>query len=207
MGNSQELQQLDLDLPPVTIDRTVVFLNGPPNCGKDTLARRITDELDDFLTFSVKDPMFDIADQFAVAFGASPGEFTLRHLDRELKEQPWGIINGRSTREFLIWLSEEVMKPEFGNGVFGQLACQAVENQIYDAIFSDGGFEAEVLEACERFDRVVIIRLHREDCDWGNDSRSYLYDVPGAEEHDVYLEINNIEFGVCDIINIIEGGQ
>src|SRR6185295_4198039 len=82
--------------------------------------------------------------------------------------------NGFSVRQFLIKLSENHMKPLYGQDFFARclvyraLAPHAERNKII--IVDDCGFETEAAACDNRY----VIRLVREGCNFANDSRSYL---------------------------------
>ena len=101
------------------------------------------------------------------------------------KEEPTELLGGMSPREAQIWLSEEVMKPKFGDDIFGKIAANRIENaSIGDNdlwVCSDSGFveEAEVL--VDKFGRlnVLILQIKRENTSFDGDSRSYIK-IPGV---------------------------
>lgn len=154
---------------------TAIILNAPPNTGKDTLAA-MTEQVSDFVQAEFKEALYrETIDCYQV----DHDEFMSRHLDRELKEEPWDMLNGLSTRDALKHVSEKIIKPTKGKYFFGLEAVsrcieQSLKYGTKNFIFSDGGFieEIEVLE--QVFDLVIVIQLHRHGCEWGEDTRSYV---------------------------------
>lgn len=153
----------------------IIILNGPPNCGKDTIAN-ILKGRNYFAKTEFKKTMFNAALGLS---GLSESEFLLRYNNRDLKEVAWNKLGGLSCREFMIHISEDVMKPLFGKDVFGKRAssiCKEFEKSGFNNIvFSDGGFIDEVKALHDSGLHVLVVRLHRDNCDFNGDSRSYLY--------------------------------
>tara|TARA_R110000744_G_scaffold7342_4_gene25345 strand:- start:1461 stop:2036 length:576 start_codon:yes stop_codon:yes gene_type:complete len=166
--------------------RKVIVLNGAPSSGKDTIAKLFRGR-QNFYHMEVKAELFKIALQLS---GISKEDWFDRYDDREnnLKEQPWDRLGGLSQREFLIKISEEWMKPVFGNHVFGKKAAESVQSNgrsTSEFIFSDGGFQDELDAMVEELgeDNILLIRLHREGCSFEGDSRGFL---KHKHEHDVH---------------------
>lgn len=170
----------------------IIILNAPPGAGKDTIQRMIREYADYIHPGEFKAPMFEIAKSMLGADGYS--EFIRLYDNRETKERPCTVCGNLSPRDFMIWISETVMKPRFGNRVF---ALRAYENYLsldHDEVmvFSDGGFPDEVQALVEFGATVKLFRLHREGYDFSGDSRRYIH-LPALigsrdyEEFDVEL--------------------
>lgn len=162
-----------LPYAPVSVNTsgyTVIILNGPPGCGKDTIAEEMRNTIG-FHKCSFKEPMFTIA---LSASGISELDWWSRYYDRSLKEEPWDRLGGLSCREFLIKISEEWIKPVFGPNAFSKLAFSQVKPGV--SVFSDGGFSEEFNEMVAEFGRrnVKLVRLHRDGYSFAGDSRDYL---------------------------------
>ena len=161
-------------------DITVIILNGPPGSGKDTIADTFEAEgLARHIRF--KDVLYNIA---AAIYCVDVNLIKGFANDQVKKMVPQEIFNGRSQREVLIHTSETVIKPNFGKDYFGQAVYRTVKNLAPKNsksyfILSDGGFieEIEVLTANYR---TVLVRLHRDGCDFSKDSRNYLYSCTDA---------------------------
>ena len=169
--------------------RKVIILNGAPSSGKDTIAKLFKDQIN-FEHMEVKAELFKIALQLS---GISHGDWFERYDNREnnFKEQPWDRLGGLSQREFLIKISEEWMKPVFGNHIFGKKAAESVMllNDDSVAVFSDGGFQDELNAMVQELgeDNILLVRLHREGCSFVNDSRSHL---SHKHEIDIYNDLS-----------------
>lgn len=172
--------------------RKVIILNGAPSSGKDTIAKLFSDMLG-FEHMEVKAELFKIALQLS---GISEEDWFDRYDDREnnLKEQPWDRLGGLSQREFLIKISEEWMKPVFGNHIFGKKAADSVMllNNDSEAVFSDGGFQDELNAMSNELgeDNILLVRLHRKGCSFDGDSRSHL---THKHEIDIHNDSSAIE--------------
>lgn len=177
----------------------VVILNGPPNCGKDTLVRELS-KMRKVNHCSFKEPMFDIA---LAASGISRDDWFDRYNDRNLKEEPWDRLNGMDCRSFMIQISENFIKPLFGKDHFGTLATNQVQEGLN--IFTDGGFLEETETIVDEFGQrhVKLIRLHREGCTFEGDSRDYIYDKVVRQTYDVTLETGDIEGSVQKLMDIL----
>ena len=148
----------------------IIFLNGPPGSGKDTIAKIIAKRL-----FSVKDVKLSgpLKDCFREMFRLSPQ--VAKEWLNEHKET--SFIAGVTPRQFQIKLSEEFMKPLFGDDVFGQIGVRTINNSMARHItISDVGFIEEVKAIIRNFGKkgVKAIQINRPGHDYKNDSRGYI---------------------------------
>ncbi|QXV76557.1 putative P-loop NTPase protein [Escherichia phage BrunoManser] len=153
----------------------VIILNGCPGIGKDTIGCVIADmnQLKGVRTLSFKAPMFEIAR--AILGDANYDYFLFLYNDRLHKEKPDSVLNGKSPREFMIWISEAIIKPEFGNDYFGRRMVEAIKASDTPAVITDGGFTEETIALIESGIQVHVCRLHRGGFTFEGDSRSYLH--------------------------------
>lgn len=148
----------------------VIILNGPPLSGKDTLGKLASYSSDKFCLKSFKEPLIRILLDFY--------EITRDQLEaiytRELKEEPSALLNGKSPRQALIHVSENVIKPSFGRGVFGSILAHDLEEGKIN-LFTDGGFVEEVTELRRAVGRhkLVVVRIFGEGLSYEGDSRNY----------------------------------
>lgn len=144
---------------------TYIVLNGPPGCGKTTIARelaRMLSEKRTTITDSFAAPMKHF---IAVALGEKYND-----MNKDIARPE---LNGYTVREFLIELSERHMKPRYGEDVFGRLLVHRSLRYTPPPTFvvcDDGGFQAE-LDAVPNH---VLVWVSRAKLDFTNDSRSYL---------------------------------
>ena len=163
----------------------VIILNGPAGCGKDTLARALVEMGFAKGVASFKNPMFNIA---MAALGQDAyREFLDGYDDRARKEKPEGFLNGWSRRQFMIAISEQLIKPVFGDDYFGKYLAGNLPDGDEVFVVSDGGFASEVAPIVAAGHDVRIVRLHRDGHTFEGDSRGYLYDIDGVKDYDTYI--------------------
>lgn len=170
----------------------IIILNAPPGSGKDTIGREIYVQTGGQVKLlSFKAPMFEIA---RAMLGNKRYEMFLKaYEDRKRKESPQAFLNGKTPREFMIWISEDVIKPAFGSGYFGIRLGELAKDAGRDVVVTDGGFEREVVELIALGHEVKLCRLHRDGFTFAGDSRDYVsinpgwYGVNGYEESDYKL--------------------
>lgn len=175
------------------------ILNGPAGVGKDTIADIMVETGVAKEKVSFKSPMFNVARGI---LSADEFDFFIENYNnREEKEKHQKILGGKSIREFMIWISESVMKPIFGDDIFGKRLAQSLGDGCY--ICADGGFASEIKPLIDTGVEVTLIRLHRAGYTFYGDSRSYIHGVC-AREIDVHVvdgDINGTSALVRHVIN------
>lgn len=151
----------------------VIILNGCPGIGKDTIGQVIYNMNWGARLLSFKQPMFDIARSMLGEEGYD--SFIALYNDRNTKEVPTPLLGHKSPRQFMIWLSEDVMKPAFGEECFGRRMVENVKAMRSTAVITDGGFPEETIALIAAGLQVHVCRLHREGYTFAGDSRKYLY--------------------------------
>lgn len=153
--------------------KKVIILNAPPGAGKDTIGDLVCKHAPQYVVKrSFKEPMFKIAK-------AMLGDYRFKlfmqaYDDREQKEKAQPFLNGKSPRQFMIWISEDVIKPQFGEQYFGVLMADSLRDIHVPAVITDGGFESEVNPLVSAGLQINICRLHRPGYSFAGDSRNYL---------------------------------
>lgn len=171
----------------------IIILNGPPGTGKDEACLCLQSKGLKHLSF--KEELFKAT--FAY-FGVSKDWFMNDYNNRIIKEKPEPQlqVNGvsLSRRDALIYVSEQYLKPKYGNDYFGIQASKNIEPEL-DYCFSDGGFIDELIPIINKIgtDNICIVQLTREGCDFSSDSRRY-FDGEMVEEYiiDKKTEISNL---------------
>ena len=174
---------------------TAICLNGPPGSGKDTIAKIIAEEIDDYNNNirSSSEMIRWRIDKFAapintiaasiLGINEHSGEFRrLREKDKEQKLTTFGV--DITMRQLLINISEDLIKPSFGKTWFGEQAARRVNNSIScksNEVFlvSDSGFQHEYdafKEAVHSSVKVQLVNVVRDNCDFTNDSREWVDD-------------------------------
>lgn len=152
-----------------------IMINGPPGCGKDTAAARLMElfsaEGEDTLHYAFKDPLIDIVVRF---YNVDRAIWDLWYT-REGKEIPREQLGGRSCRGALIFVAQEVLKPEFGDDCIANLYIKKCAQHTPTVVVnSDLGFNIE-LQVCARvFTHIIVVRLSRTGTDYSDDSRGYV---------------------------------
>lgn len=189
----------------------IIILNAPPGAGKDTIQLAIAD-LHEVSQLSFKKPMFAMAKAMLGDLGFA--EFMSAYNNRNRKDKPMELLNGLSPRNFMIWLSEDVIKPQFGDKHFGNLLYDDFimhENDgYYVGVVSDGGFDSETIALIETGVPVRLFRLHREGFTFAGDSRDYvnlpLYansETYDYKEFDVQLQEGLPVVAALDILSMV----
>ena len=164
-----------------------ILLNGPPGSGKDTVASHLIPYLK-FTHLKFATPIKRMVaallqcDQRAL-------EQTKDEPNRMLRYEDSAVRRDDTPRRLLIALSEELLKPRYGASYFGNaLWTEATISSGKLFVVSDCGFSEEVgrLVNSAGHSNCLLIRIHREGCDFVNDSRSYI-DVNKVKT----LDINN----------------
>ena len=192
----------------------VILFNGPPSSGKDTACKIAGRWLGmnryRYLHYRFAQPL---KDGVHAIFGMP--DIATEHF-AQTKEIPNPFMMGMTPRQAYIWMSEEVMKPKFGQSFFADIAANHIENffktQNADCVIvSDCGFQIEVDRLCERLGahNVIVVQLHRNNCDYAKDSRGYVnsqgttYMVANGDMETFRIEIERlVNDSVCDLSRI-----
>src|SRR6478609_8002249 len=147
-----------------TLNKKVVLFNGPPGAGKDTMVS----ELVPYLNFQHMKFAAPIKRMAAGLLDMSSG---VLERSKDLQNK---LLNNTTLREMLIGLSEEFLKPRYGEDIFGRLAVEEAQQSSYSLLlFSDCGFTPEVQHVIRAVGHrnCLLIRLHRAGKTYDNDSR------------------------------------
>lgn len=178
-----------------------LIYNAPPNAGKDTMAE-ITSAITGADHLEFKAHLYHCT---ATIFNIPVEEFVRVASDRDLKGVPdkrlqlsysgykllceiTGAIPARLTsmvcltpREALICTSELIIKPHMGDQYFGKMAAQSIPE--YGGVFSDGGFDAELIPTVQKLGRenVFVVQFTAPWADsFVGDSRNFLNTPTGV---------------------------
>lgn len=153
----------------------LVGFNGPPRCGKDTMARMLAEYMDSRITLPVREinlnlPLRKIAYAMVGFTGSMEG------ADYEAFKVKWFSSLDRTGRQLLIEVSENFLKPTYGQGVLADLLFEQTAGFHGVGLLRDCGFQCEVdpLARLLGFRKIYVARIHREGCDFSNDSREYV---------------------------------
>ncbi len=164
----------------------IILFNGPPDCGKDTLANYIKSN-HKYLKYQFKDKLYSI--------GAKVARMELETYIEICSDRGANAVKGAirgwegTPREHLIYVSEEVIKPSFGEEFFGEYLADAVDytysitgdsGAFSGAVISDSGFMRELYPLCDLKPlegctiEIHVVQLTKDGCTFEGDSRSYL---------------------------------
>lgn len=176
----------------------IVFVNGPPRSGKDTIGMVIAKESPRVVR--VCKFATELKERVHAAYRLFDKR-TRKPIAAEalesIKDHPQPFFMGRTPREVWIAFSEAFMKPLHGKDVFGrlllsrlqyELACEdglSAEKQTEAIVITDSGFQEEAAVIVRHFgaDSCRLIRVHRHGHDFAGDSRDYVN--LAIETHDV----------------------
>jgi hypothetical protein len=192
----------------------MICLNGPPQAGKDTTAELIQHLIYTSGKIALIDKFAEPLNAIAqLTLGMDNSTFQLYR--EKLKDDPLPDFPDRTMREVLIAISEDYIKPLFGEDYFGVAAFKRSQNHIGEAdymIYSDSGFQVEFDKFREltlqdnRENSVMLIQIDRDRCNYDNDSREYVYPQDSST---ICINIKNNK-GISDleenIKNLIEKG-
>tara|TARA_Y100001963_G_scaffold45352_1_gene63944 strand:- start:18 stop:605 length:588 start_codon:yes stop_codon:yes gene_type:complete len=151
--------------------KKLLLINGPPRSGKDTFFDIMHTRVESCSEYKMSRPLKDI-------FGAL---FNMNWLEQDImleeKKDETILDVGMSPREILIMISEEWIKPKFGDhylGIIGRARIRQMDAK--NIIITDSGFDYEIPPLIEEFgyDNLYLIQLSRPDYTFENDSRDYI---------------------------------
>lgn len=180
----------------MSLKKTILILNGPPSCGKDTLADALVE------AFGWQKVEFKAALRVDTASVFDVTIESLRKLEKN-KETPTPLLRHPETnepmslRQALIYTSEQVIKPKFGKEHYGLRMLDSLRLSDKDIfVCSDGGFPHEVLPLCDAGVRVRIMRIDRPGYTFANDSRNYI-----PEDFVLALSEDGADIAMADFSN------
>ena len=193
--------------------KTVIIFNAPPNSGKDACCEYLAEKYGAFHTY-FKKALY----QEAARISGLPLDYIKAICsDREVKERKNDCLVVDqfpvTPRQYLIHVSENVIKPLLGKDYFGKkLANEVVETNDDLIVVSDGGFAEELLVFKDYTQiKVVVIQLYREGCTFDNDSRRY-FDRKFLIDNKIdsyellnYHDLDTLYVGLDNILQDIKG--
>lgn len=153
----------------------IVAFNGPPQCGKDTLASLVADVLDEegsAVSVQLESLSYPIR-KIAYAMTGSE-DLGLEGPDYEEFKTTHHFPYGVTGRQLMIDISERFLKPVYGEFVFPRLLMKRAEANL--VLVRDAGFQAEVNYLSHRLYRgcLHVVQVTREGYTFQGDSRQYV---------------------------------
>ena len=163
----------------------IIIANGPPGSGKDTIIKGLRENLNigkrptDTLSYKLT-----LCQHVGERYGLTAATVWQMNDDRDVKDEPTPIFDGKSVRQALQYESEEVIKKKYGEqGVAKQTIIDLMEkwNGLpHDLVLfcTDGGFNSELDCVKDMLpihpDDIFIIRMLRNGCSFDGDTREFL---------------------------------
>lgn len=177
--------------------KIVIGFNGPPRSGKDTAQEMMREFLREREVPNLQRALGQSLKEKTHAFFDMPGV----RYDKfeEDKDNVTGDFEHLTPRQAYIWMSEDVVKPKFGQRFWGERWVEAMsialererswndeymEHNPMFLMLNDFGFVEEIEPIIEwvGVKNLHIVQLGRKGHDFSNDSRSYV-SVKGAWNH------------------------
>lgn len=155
----------------------ILFINGPPRCGKDTVGRLLETLHDEVMVVKMANELKTATHRLYNA-RTPDGLPAPANFFEDSKDLPSDAFLGTTPRKAYIGVSERYMKPEHGADVFGRLLLKGMQ-AVYPAVvafaITDSGFRPEAVPIIEYFGAANcrLLRVKREGT-WFYDSRSYI---------------------------------
>ena len=206
------------------LDKTVVIFNAPPCAGKDVSADYMHSYFQSGQRLSFKDALyedtakyFDIDVKDLIEYHSNrelkerPSELFPKYNNHSLKQRALSFLYGvgslfgirnlmslghYSSREALIHVSENVVKPTQGNDFYGRKLVERIEASSERYVFTpDGGFKDEATPLLQAGYNVYIVQLERNGATFENDSRKLLTedDFKGEDGSMLYKNLKFIK--------------
>ncbi len=169
--------------------KKIILFNGPAGSGKDTAANLFKELYgDNTFAYKMALPLKEACHKLLGLEGsledleplkAEKIKFIVRK-EFDYYPSPTSVVNdcGEMTlRQFYIHVSENFMKPMFGQYIFGDLAVENIKNSTKPIVtVSDSGFAPEALPILKAFPKedVFLVRIFREGKTFSGDSRGYI---------------------------------
>jgi len=155
----------------------VVGFNGPPRCGKDTMAQMLADWLDEHTNLPVRQVSLSMPlRRIAYAMVGFTGKIDGPDYEafKVLKYEAFGWATGR---QIMIDVSEKFLKPAYGLEVMARMLLadnRDMGNGII--LIRDSGFQVEIDPIAREVgaDNLFIERVIRPGCIFNDDSREWV---------------------------------
>lgn len=156
----------------------VVVFNGPPYCGKDTLARMLADYMESHgVTAAAKEESLSLPLRH-VAY-AMVGETYHEASYAAFKETPFAEFGNRTGRQLMIDVSESFLKQVYGEKIMAKMLLSRNSAWLDTGgvlLIRDGGFQIEINALLDEIiaDNIYVVQIHRDGCSFDGDSREWV---------------------------------
>lgn len=170
----------------------VVGISGPPRAGKDTIARLLAARIED--NHSTQPQLIALSRPMRETVYAMLGRpYNERHYELH-KDVPMAVFGGKTIRQVMIALSEEHIKPTYGETFWIHAGLRRIWSPPPKVVIvTDLGFPIEGTTLTEAFGvaNVVFVQVFRPHHDFRKDSRGYVGD--GTQTTAVYNDGTTVE--------------
>ncbi len=195
----------------------ILFLNGPPRSGKDTIAQYISETYKNIIHVKMANHLKNIAHILA---GLTDIEIDYFEdcKDYASVQLPYKVDKGDfyTPREWYMHVAENIIKPSLGDDYFGRMLLKTIlkeegkhfRSQLF--VVSDSGFlcEAEPIIAHQNGEDCYNIQIRRDGYNFNHDSRSYWSHPQVSEYHiDNSSEIPYLENRIDELMTLIGKGH
>lgn len=156
----------------------LIGMSGPPRSGKDSVGIALANLLHQKHAVEVHHRALSLPMRKTI-YTLLGWEYTLKHYE-STKDVPLPALGGKSIRQAMIALSEEHVKPTYGQGFWGHAMLNTLPIPTNKCpriiVVTDMGFDAEVEVFVRMFgaDNCVWPQIVRPGCTFEGDSRSYV---------------------------------
>lgn len=184
----------------------LLLVNGPPRSGKDTVGSMLKEFFPG--TVYVTKMAKALKERTHALYGLVDGDGTPYAHDayEQVKDIEQEAFLGLTPRQAYIALSERLMKPMHGDGIWGKLLVEDIQENGAGAdlvVVTDSGFEREAVPVLREFGVVnsTLLLMHREGTSFEGDSRSYIT-LEGVNTHKVSNDGTPFQLaqGLADIL-------
>lgn len=151
-----------------TTSRLAIVLNGPPRAGKDTAIEILQEVLKDGDVYQFFRP---IKEMLHAELGL---DVQHDHYEQQ-KDDPLPEFNGMTPRRAYIDKGER-LQAEFGHSILLDIYFDAISSSTSPILITTCGNDGEACEIASIFgnENVLVLRIHKEGCDFSQDSRSWV---------------------------------
>lgn len=155
----------------------VVVFNGPPRSGKDTVAQMLVEHMDSRIVKPVRQSSLSWPLRvLAYAMTSFKGEYDGPDYER-FKLTRFPQFGDRLGRELMIDVSERFLKQCYGQTIMAHMFLARNAEFPGLNLIRDGGFQVEISTLIRAYGprNVYVVQVVREDCDFNNDSREWVF--------------------------------
>ena len=160
----------------------ILGFNGPPNSGKDTCADSIVPFIEQHTNLPIKRESFSLPLRH-IAYAMAGKTYSIDTYE-DFKVTNFSQFD-RIGRDLMIDVSEDFLKPTYGDDIMSRLLIQRNIGFHGILIVSDCGFQPEIdyMSNLLGAERVLLAQVHRPGCTFEGDSRNWVTHVAGGVDY------------------------